>query len=101
MSLLSQKNQSGRMCAKKQNNNIKILTAKDLGAVSIYVTTVCMKPKAPSLIAPESHLNNIYLQPNENTFLCDDISDIYLQPDESSFLRGDVNIDHKRETSKK
>ena len=89
------------MCTKKQNINIKILTAKDTGAVSIYVTTVCMKPKAPSLVTPESHLNDIYLQPYENSFLCDDLGDIYLQPDESSFLRGDVNIDHKRKTSKK
>ena len=52
---------------KTQSNNIQILTAKNTGAVAIYVTAVYMKPNAPvndSLIALENHLSDIYLQPD-------------------------------------
>ena len=72
---------------KTQNNNIQTLTAKNSGAVAIYVTAVYMKPNAPvngSLIALENHL-----------------SDIYLQPDDINILCADVNIDHLRESSRK
>ena len=51
---------------KTQNENIRILTAKNSGAVAIYITAVYVKPKAPvidSLIALENHLSDIYLQP--------------------------------------
>ena len=72
---------------KTQNNNIQILTAKNSGAVAIYLTAVYMKPNPPvndSLIALENHL-----------------SDIYLQPDDINILCGDVYIDHIRESSRK
>ena len=66
---------------------MQILTAKNSGAVAIYITAVDMKPNAPvndSLIALENHLGDIYLQPDDINILC-----------------GDVNIDHSRESSRK
>ena len=45
-----------------QNNNIQILTAKNSGAIAIYITTVYMKPNVPendSLIALGNHPSDI------------------------------------------
>ena len=53
---------------KTQNDNIQILTAKNSGAVAIYITAVYMKPNAPEndcLISLENHLSDVYLQPDD------------------------------------
>ena len=85
--IISEKGVVIELHKKTQNNNIQISTAKNSGAVAIYVTAVYMKPDAPvndSLIALENHLSHIYLQ-----------------PDDINILWGDVNIDHIRESSRK
>ena len=87
VAIISMKGVVMELHKKTQNKNIQILTAKNSGAVAIYVTVVYMKPNAPVndyLIALENHL-----------------SDIYLQPDDIRILCGDVNIDHIKEPSRK
>ena len=75
------RNSDGRTAQK--NHKIQILGAKKSGANAIYITAVYIKPKAhvnDSLIKLETHL-----------------SDIYLQPDDINFLCSNANIDHSRE----